>query len=50
MLDGMQQAQYVVRRLQKHGMDNYSHTGRDATSTMRRETAVKAWIQRSLTP
>ena len=48
-LDGMRQAQHIVRRVWRHGFDDHSLSRWDATSTIRRETAAKPWIQRSLT-
>ena len=48
-LDGMGQARHVVRQQRKDGFNDHSHTGWDGTSTIRRETAAKAWIRRSLT-
>ena len=50
-LVGMRQARYrdIVRPPGKHEFEDHSRAIWDATSTICRETATKAWIQRSLT-
>ena len=48
-LDEMRQTRYVVRRLSMHGFDDHSLPRWNATITIHRETAVIAWIRRSLT-
>ena len=51
LLDEIWQTRCVMslRRLRIHGFNDHSHTRWSATRTIRRKTAEKEWIRRSLT-
>ena len=45
----MGQARYVVRRQSKDGFEDHSLPRWDGIGTMRRETAVKGWMDSAVT-